>query len=106
MFQIPDLHTKWPFPKRESPWQEEALKTCADWIENFTHNLFSPSTAQKFRRMNVGYIASLAYPHHSKELLLSCCNFINMVFVVDDVTDVLDASQVRVIANICMDALR
>lgn len=76
----------------------------ANWTESF--NVFSPEHATKFRGINVGLLASLAYPHHTKDQLRAACDLMNVLFAMDDVTDVLNPEDVRAVAEIVLDALR
>ncbi|KAF8516537.1 terpenoid synthase [Hysterangium stoloniferum] len=103
-FKLPDLHKSWPLPRIMSPWYEDVNSASADWVDSFS--LFSPSHTKKFRQINVGLLASLTSPHHTKELLRAACDFTNILFAVDEITDVLGPEEVRGIAEIALDALR
>ncbi|KAF8532360.1 isoprenoid synthase domain-containing protein [Gautieria morchelliformis] len=103
-YKLPDLHKYWAFPRIMSPWHSEVTPVSADWTESF--NIFSPAHARKFRGINVGLLASLAYPHHTKEQLRQACDLMNVLFAMDDVTDVLSPEEVRSVSEIALDALR
>ncbi|KAK7443530.1 hypothetical protein VKT23_015703 [Stygiomarasmius scandens] len=104
IYRLPDLHEKWPFPRIMSFWHREVSPVSADWIESF--GLFSEAHKRRFRKINCGLLASLAYPYHTKEELRPAADLMNVLFAVDDISDELTADEVKNLSDICLDALR
>lgn len=102
-YKLPDLHEKWPFPRTVNPWYDEVTPASVDWLDSF--GIFSEQHRQNFRKVNSGLLSSLANPHHTKEHLRCCTDLLNILYTVDDVTDVLPPAEVREIADICLDAM-
>ncbi|XP_044718814.1 delta(6)-protoilludene synthase [Hirsutella rhossiliensis] len=59
-----------------------------------------------FATNKFGLLAGLAYPDLDKERFRTSCDLMNIFFVLDDLTDVATASEVREMSNAVVDALR
>jgi hypothetical protein len=95
-YRLPNLHADWPFPKVVNPLYSQVASDSLKWINSY--KAFTPKQQDKFARINTGILAAFAYPgHNQKELRLSC-NLMNILFVVDDVSDVLDGKDAEELA--------
>jgi len=104
IYQLPDLHKKWPFPRTINVWHQDVSPVSADWVESF--GLFSEAHKRRFRKFNCGLLASLAYPYHTKEELRPAADLMNVLFAMDDISDELTIDGIRNLSDICLDALR
>ncbi|KAI0746249.1 terpenoid synthase [Daedaleopsis nitida] len=95
---------RWPLPRRISPFYEEVAPESAEWLRSF--HLFTPDGQTMFDEYNSGLLVALAYPDSDKEYARAACDFMNMFFVCDDLTDEMSASEVRTFADMNLDALR
>ncbi|GJJ12837.1 hypothetical protein Clacol_007082 [Clathrus columnatus] len=75
----------------------------ANWIDSF--KLFSPARQLKFRLIDIGTLTALSYPLHSKEHFRIACDFMNLLFAVDDLSDNLDPHDVRQLADTALDVI-
>lgn len=96
-YLLPNLHAEWPFPKMINPYYAEVTQESIEWIEEF--RVFSGKNENKFRRINAGLLAAFAYPHHSRAHLRVACDLMNVLFAVDDVSDVLDGYEAQSLAE-------
>jgi Delta6-protoilludene synthase len=103
-FRLPDLSKGWPFPRTINPHHDQVAPVSSDWIDDF--HAFTHKRRIAFKKANFGLLASLAYPHASPTHLRSACDLMNANFVLDDISDVQCAADVRKDAAIIMDAMR
>ncbi|OCH88427.1 terpenoid synthase [Obba rivulosa] len=104
LIYLPPTMAEWPFPRKINPYYEEVSAESANWFRSF--DAFSPESQKAFDRCNFGLLAALSYPTCSKEHYRAACDLMNLFFVFDEYTDVADESDVRILADISMDALR
>ncbi|KAG1854771.1 isoprenoid synthase domain-containing protein [Suillus tomentosus] len=101
---IPDLLARWPFPRRLNQHHSKVCAESFSWLASF--KAFSPKAQQAFDRCNFSLLACLAYPIASEEHVRSSCDFMNLVFVIDEYSDVSKEDEVRQQKDVIMDALR
>ncbi|KAF8171625.1 isoprenoid synthase domain-containing protein [Mycena galopus ATCC 62051] len=104
-FALPDIHERWPFPVAYNRWEDVVSSESLAWIESLS--VLSGPDMKKFRAMNFDRFASMAYAyftdvHHFRV----ACDIVNLLFVLDDITDQLSAAEVRCIAAISLTAIR
>lgn len=104
-FALPDIHERWPFPVAYNRWEDVVSGESLAWIESLS--ILSGPDMKKFRAMNFDRFASMAYAyftdvHHFRV----ACDIVNLLFVLDDITDQLSAAEVRCIAAISLAAIR
>ncbi|KAF7332895.1 Terpene cyclase [Mycena venus] len=105
VLQLPDIHKRWPFPVACNRWENIVSAETLAWIESLS--ILSDSQMKKFRATNFCNFASMAYAyftdvHHFRV----ACDLVNLLFVVDDITDEVSAQEVGCIAKISLAALR
>ncbi|GJJ12833.1 hypothetical protein Clacol_007078 [Clathrus columnatus] len=103
IFQLPNLHRSWPFPRVFNPYHKSIAVESSNWIDSF--HLFSPARQLKFRLIEAGTLAALAYPSHTKEHFRVACDLMNLLFAMDDLSDPLDPHDARELADTALDAL-
>ncbi|KAJ6465600.1 terpenoid synthase [Mycena vitilis] len=103
-FRLPDMLTKWPWPRRLNRHYKVCKEESSAWIDMF--QMFSPRTQKAFNRCDFNLLASLGYPLHDKDGCRVGCDLINLFFVIDHHTDVADWEVARNHANILMDVLK
>ncbi|KAJ6537437.1 isoprenoid synthase domain-containing protein [Mycena vulgaris] len=103
-FKVPDLHERWPFPAHHNQWAAITAAESAAWIESFS--ILSPRRLKQFSAAQFGLLVSMTYPHLSQARHRIVSDLINLLFLVDDVTDAMSAQDVTRIAAVSMDALR
>ncbi|KAI1789678.1 terpenoid synthase [Ganoderma leucocontextum] len=89
-FRLPETTKEWPLPHRVNPYYDEVSKDSADWVRSF--RVFSTAAQGAFDKCDF-------------EQYRSACDLMNLFFVIDEHTDVLDEASVQVLADISMDAL-
>lgn len=84
-FVLPDLVSLVPFPWSTSPYYEKAGAESAAWIDSF--NVFKDSKRAFFIQSRFELLCSYVYPYTQYEEFRTCCDLINLTFVVDEVSD-------------------
>ncbi|GBE78983.1 Delta(6)-protoilludene synthase [Sparassis crispa] len=102
-FRLPETLNNWPWPRDINPYYEEVKAESAVWFRSF--QAFSPERQSAFDRCDFSLLASLAYPTASREHLRTGCDIMNLFFVFDEYTDQEDAKEVKVLADIVIDAM-
>ncbi|KAI0664549.1 terpenoid synthase [Cubamyces menziesii] len=100
---IPDTVARWPWPRRINPYYEVVAAESAEWLRSF--KAFSADQQAIFDRCNFGLLAALVYPDADEEHFRVCCDLMNMLFVLDDQTDVADPIEAQNIARAAIDAV-
>ncbi|KAK6966525.1 terpene cyclase [Favolaschia claudopus] len=102
---LPDLHARWPFPLNRSPFAKTIPSETLAWIEGL--GILSTTLRKKFQAANFGELVSIAYAHVSDpEKYRVCCDFVTVLFLVDDITDEMGVEEVRAVFAVARDALR
>ncbi|KAF8160449.1 isoprenoid synthase domain-containing protein [Mycena galopus ATCC 62051] len=105
VLELPDIHKRWPFPVAYNRWEDTVSVETLAWIESLS--ILSDFQMEKFRAINFCSFASMAYAyltdvHHFRV----ACDMVNLLFVLDDITDELSAQEVGYIAEISLAAFR
>ncbi|KAJ7627810.1 isoprenoid synthase domain-containing protein [Mycena polygramma] len=103
MIYLPETMKKWPWARAINPYYEEVFaQSKADF---HTLKPFNTASQYAFDKCDFGRLASLAYPHASKEHLRVGCDLMNVFFIIDEYTDVENVPMVREMIDIVIDAL-
>ena len=103
-YRLPNLHANWPFERRSNPYHVECAQESIKWLESFS--LFPASGKAKFRGIQAGLLASLAYPNLGREHFRASCDLMNILFAMDDISDILKPGEARGVADIALDGLK
>ncbi|KAK7030049.1 terpene cyclase [Favolaschia claudopus] len=102
---LPDLHARWPFPSIRSHLAQTIPLETQAWIESL--GVLSAPLRKKFEASNFGELASIAHVHVSDaEKYRVCCDFLSLLFIMDDTTDDLGVNEVKAVFAIATDALK
>lgn len=85
-FTLPDLHSMCPLKDATNPHHKSAAAESRAWINSF--KVFSDEKRAEFIAGSNELLVSHAYPFASYERFRVCCDFINTLFVVDEISDV------------------
>ncbi|KAF9648811.1 terpenoid synthase [Thelephora ganbajun] len=85
-FALPDLHSTCPLKDATNPHHKSAAAESRAWINGF--KVFSDEKRAEFIAGSNELLVSHAYPFAPYERFRVCCDFINTLFVVDEISDV------------------
>ncbi|KAK0214397.1 terpenoid synthase [Armillaria fumosa] len=91
VFRIPDTLAYWPWPRTINPHYEEVKAASEAWFRSF--KAFGPESQSAFDRCNFKHLRTQ-------------CDFMNLVFVIDEYTDNATPEVVRQYFDVVIDALR
>ncbi|KAL4067245.1 isoprenoid synthase domain-containing protein [Scleroderma yunnanense] len=94
----------WPWPRRINPHFEEVKAEADEWFRSF--NALTPQSLIAFEKCDFGRLAALAYPDAPREHLRIGCELMIIYFIVDEYTDVENATRTAEIVDIIIDALK
>jgi len=102
--RLPNLLADWPYPRHLNPHYSQARAESSSWIQRF--HAFRPSAQRAFDACDFNLLSAFAYPNMNEDQLRTACDFMNLVFVFDEQSDLQDDKGAQLLANIIMDALR
>ena len=85
-FTLPDLHSMCPLKIANNPHYESAAAESRAWINSF--QVFSEEKRAELTAGGSELLASHAYPFAPYERFRTCCDFINILFTLDEMSDV------------------
>ncbi|TFK72973.1 terpenoid synthase [Pluteus cervinus] len=103
-FKLPDLLASCPFPVAISPYYAEAAAESRAWV-----NSYNILTDRKRAFLLQGFselLCSYVYPYAGYQQLRTCCDFVNLLFVVDEVSDEQSGEDAEATGNIFLNALK
>ena len=85
-FTLPNLHVLCPFEDATNPNDVAVGAESSSWVNSY--KVFSDAKRAEFMAEGNEFLTSHCYPYASYERLRGCCDFINTLFVVDEISDV------------------
>ncbi|CAL1699466.1 unnamed protein product [Somion occarium] len=82
---IPDLVSHCDFPLRCNPCEAQASLECKEWL--FRGGKMSEKKKSAFHGLKAGLLTSWCYPKASYNELRVCCDFMNWLFHLDNISD-------------------
>ncbi|KAF7333961.1 Terpene cyclase [Mycena sanguinolenta] len=106
VLRLPDIHKRWPFPIVYSRWEDTVSPETLAWLESLS--ILSAAHLRKYHEpVNFCHLTSMAYAHFAdREQFRVACDMLNILFVVDDITDNMSAAEVRQMSVISLEGLR
>ncbi|KAK7690615.1 hypothetical protein QCA50_005714 [Cerrena zonata] len=84
-FKLPDLISACPLQGRTNPHYESAAAESSAWVVSF--NVFRDKGHDFFQSCGSELLCSHAYPYAGHDELRTCCDFVNLLFTVDEISD-------------------
>ncbi|KZS97418.1 terpenoid synthase [Sistotremastrum niveocremeum HHB9708] len=104
-FRLPNFMTTWPWKeKRMNPYYEEVKAESEAWFSSFEP--FSPKALKAFFGTGPCLLSAYCYPDFTREQFRAACDFMSVLFMLDEYTDVEDEAGAIKLHNIAMDAVR
>ncbi|KLO08665.1 terpenoid synthase [Schizopora paradoxa] len=103
-FILPDLISMVPFQFASSPHFKRASAESSAWIDSF--NVFRDRKRADFIQSCTELLVSYGYPSAAYEEFRTCCDFMNIVFLLDEICDDQDEGDSRSTGDVFLRALR
>ncbi|THV02877.1 terpenoid synthase [Dendrothele bispora CBS 962.96] len=102
-FLLPDLLALCPLKGATNPHHQEAGAESSAWINSF--NVFTDKKRAFFVQGCNELLVSHTYPYAGYEQFRTCCDFVNLLFVVDEVSDDQNGRDARQTCQNFLDAM-
>lgn len=103
-FILPDLLAMTPFKGSTNPHYLAAAAESSAWINSY--NVFTDRKRAFFVQGSNELLVSHTYPYAGYEQFRTCCDFVNLLFVVDEVSDDQNGQDARRTGNVFLNAMR
>lgn len=101
---LPDTMANWPWPRAMNPHFEIVKAEVEASFREF--KALSAESQEAFDKCDSARLAGLAYPNTSREHFRITCEFMNVLIIVDEYTDVENATVAKEMVDIIIDALQ
>ncbi|KIK62503.1 hypothetical protein GYMLUDRAFT_164402 [Collybiopsis luxurians FD-317 M1] len=102
-FCLPDLLAVCPLVGATNPHYRQAGAESADWINSY--NIFSNQKKTFFMQGCNELLVAHTYPYAGYEQFRTCCDFVNLLFVVDEVSDDQNGRDARATGQIYLNTM-
>lgn len=103
-FTLPDLLAVCPFTGSTSPHYKKAAAESRAWISSY--NVFTSEKRAFFIQGNNELLVSHTYPYAAYEEFRTCCDFVNLLFVIDEVSDEQNGIDARATGMVYLNVMR
>ncbi|TFK38579.1 terpenoid synthase [Crucibulum laeve] len=103
-FVLPDALASWPWSRQLSDYYEEAKDESAAWTESFRP--FDAKGLAKFNVCDPNLLSALTFSTRNKDIIRLGCDLLNISFVYDEHTDILDEAGTLKMNQIISDVFR
>ena len=103
-FKLPNLLPMCPFQGRTNPHYESAAAESSAWVLSF--GVFKDKKQDFFVSRGSELLCSHAYPYAGHDELRTCCDFVNLLFIVDEISDEQNGQDAYKTGIVVLKALR
>ena len=103
-YVLPDLHAICSWKAGFNPHHDEAAAQSSAWTLKF--HMFSGKKLQFFLEGGSELLCSYVYHYASLEKLRTSCDFVNLLFTIDEISDEQNGEEARKTGQILLNALR
>ncbi|KAI0671543.1 terpenoid synthase [Trametes maxima] len=103
-FTLPDLLAVCPLIGSTNPHYAQAAAESSAWVQSY--NILSPRKLAFLLQGSSELLVSHAYPYAPYEQFRTCCDFVNLLFVVDEVSDDQNGKDARRTGEVFLNVMR
>ena len=103
-FVLPNLHAVCPFKAGTNPHYIKASTESSQWISSF--KIFSEEKLAFFKKSGAELLCSHVYYYTGYEQLRTCCDFVNLLFTIDEISDDQDERGATHTGRVFIESLR
>lgn len=102
---IPDLlRLSTPFTSSMNIHWVKAASESSAWVSRY--NVFTDQKLTEFVSYSLELLVAYTYPHANYDTFRTCCDFMNLVFVIDEISDVQNGEDAGITGEVYLNALR
>ncbi|EIW57364.1 terpenoid synthase [Trametes versicolor FP-101664 SS1] len=103
-FTLPDLLAVCPLKDATNPHYAQAAAESTAWVKSY--NIFDARKLAFLLQGSSELLVSHAYPYAPYEQFRTCCDFVNLLFVVDEVSDDQNGKDARRTGEVYLNVMR
>lgn len=103
-FTLPDLLAVCPLKDATNPHYAQAAAESTAWVKSY--NIFDGRKLAFLLQGSSELLVSHAYPYAPYEQFRTCCDFVNLLFVVDEVSDDQNGKDARRTGEVYLNVMR
>ncbi|KAI0649319.1 terpenoid synthase [Trametes meyenii] len=103
-FSLPDLLAVCPLIGSTNPHYAQAAAESSAWVQSY--NILAPRKLAFLLQGSSELLVSHAYPYAPYEQFRTCCDFVNLLFVVDEVSDDQNGKDARRTGEVFLNVMR
>ncbi|THH27414.1 hypothetical protein EUX98_g6777 [Antrodiella citrinella] len=103
-FTLPNLHALCPFSGSTNPHYAKASAESSQWISSF--KIFSDKKLAFFKNSGAELLCSHVFYYTGYEQLRTCCDFVNLLFTIDEISDDQNGADAALTGHVFINALR
>lgn len=103
-FILPDLLSLCPFESSTNPHYARGSAESRAWIDSY--DIFTDKKRAFFIQGCNELLVSYVYPYAGYEQFRTCCDFVNLLFVIDEVSDEQSGADARRTGGIFLNVMR
>ncbi|KAL0574886.1 Sesquiterpene synthase 10 [Marasmius crinis-equi] len=103
-FLLPDLLAICTLKGSINPHYRDAGSASSAWIDSY--DVFTDRKRADFVQSCAELLVAYTYPYAEYEQFRTCCDFVNLLFVLDEISDEQDGKDAAATANIFLQAMR
>lgn len=103
-YALPDLAAVCTWKAAFNPHHDEAAAASSKWVLGF--GLFKGKKLEFFREGGSELLCSYVYYYADVEKLRTACDFVNLLFTVDEISDEQNARDARKTGDVVLNALK
>ena len=84
-YRLPDLHSLCPWKACFNPHHDAAAAASSQWV--LSYNALKGKKLEFFKEGGSELLCAWAYPYAGYEELRTCCDFVNLLFTIDEISD-------------------
>ena len=103
-YTLPDLATICKWKATFNPHHDEVAAASTQWVLAF--GIFEGKKLDFYREGGGETLCSYAWPYADAEKLRTACDFVNLLFTIDETTDEQSADDARKTGDVVLNALK
>ncbi|KAF6757194.1 isoprenoid synthase domain-containing protein [Ephemerocybe angulata] len=103
-FTIPDILSICPLEDATNPWYKEAAAESRAWVDSY--NVFTDRKRAFFIQGSNELLCSHVYAYAGYEEFRTTCDFVNLLFVLDEISDDQSGADARITGDAFVNAMR
>lgn len=106
-YRLPDLHRHCPWAASFSPHYHVTATASSKWVLSYVNSTILPREKLKFFEQGGSeLLCAYAYPYAGPEQLRTCCDFVNLLFTIDEISDRQDCKGAKATAATVLNTMR